>query len=407
MPHRFGYPKNGLFCLLLGCFCLSSVGELSAQQAGAFELLDGDRVVFVGNTFVEREIKYGHIEAALTMQWPQRNFTFRNLGWSGDDARGRARRFFGEIEDGFNHLKTHVFGLQPSVIFVAYGAMESFAGREGLPDFINNMDRLLDDLVETGAHIVVVSPTPHENLGPPLPDPIANNQNLKLYTETLRSIASLRRHRFIDLYQHLDAEMRRSKIPLTDNGIHLNDTGYRIAARGILLGLGLIPVERAVLASARGQFLQVSGVSPHQIQSHGNGVNISLMDTGSNSEDLLKITIRDLFSGTYLLRLNGRNLGSYHAYEWASGIDLPWTPAIDQYEELLRSIKKKNEFFFHQWRPQNETYLRGFRSYEQGQNASELEEFDPYIAQEEKKIVGLKQPRFYTLQLFREPERRR
>lgn len=53
-------------------------------------------------------------------------------------------------------------------------------------------------------------------------------------------------------------------------------------------------------------------------------------------------------------------------------------------------IIKKNKLFFYRWRPQNETYLFGFRKHEQGQNAKEVFQFDPLIAAEEKKIAELR-----------------
>ncbi|KLU05543.1 Aquaporin Z [Rhodopirellula islandica] len=46
---------------------------------------------------------------------------------------------------------------------------------------------------------------------------------------------------------------------------------------------------------------------------------------------------------------------------------------------LLEAIGRKNEFFFHRYRPQNETYLFLFRKHEQGNNAIEIEQFDPII----------------------------
>jgi len=52
---------------------------------------------------------------------------------------------------------------------------------------------------------------------------------------------------------------------------------------------------------------------------------------------------------------------------------------------------KKNELFFHRWRPQNETYLFGFRKHEQGNNAKEVFQFDPLVVAEEKKIEQAKQ----------------
>ena len=38
------------------------------------------------------------------------------------------------------------------------------------------------------------------------------------------------------------------------------------------------------------------------------------------------------------------------------------------------------------------TYLFGFRKHEQGQNAKEIVEFDPLIAEQEKKIAELRVP---------------
>ena len=361
--------------------------------------------MFLGNTFVERAIDYGHIEAALTTHWPQRTFTFRNLGWSGDDAQGRARRFFGPVEDGFNHLKTHVEGLKPNVIFVAYGAMESYEGREGLPVFEKHMDTLLDTLEATNARIVLVSTIPQENLGPPLPDPQKNNENLELYSHSIRSLAKKRNLWFIDLFAFMETVMEQSASPLTDNGLHLNDAGYRAAANGILAGMGYAPTVKSIQLNARGHVISASGTMPQQVQPIGNGLLITLRNDGLGDGQALMLSVRDLFAGSYALRLNGRNLGSYSSQQWAAGIQLPWTPEIDQAGLLTKTILTKNEFYFHKWRPQNETYIRGFRKHEQGQNASELEEFDPYIEVEEAKIADLKQPRFYTLQLQRVTER--
>src|SRR3712207_4970753 len=46
----------------------------------------GDRVVFVGNTFAEREVLFGYIETVLQSRLPELGLTFRNLGYSADTA---------------------------------------------------------------------------------------------------------------------------------------------------------------------------------------------------------------------------------------------------------------------------------------------------------------------------------
>lgn len=59
-------------------------------------------------------------------------------------------------------------------------------------------------------------------------------------------------------------------------------------------------------------------------------------------------------------------------------------------EELRAAIVAKNELFFHRWRPQNETYLFGFRKHEQGKNGKEIAEFDPLVAKGEESIGELR-----------------
>jgi lysophospholipase L1-like esterase len=58
--------------------------------------------------------------------------------------------------------------------------------------------------------------------------------------------------------------------------------------------------------------------------------------------------------------------------------DGQWTSA-GRAEELLAMVRQKNEWFFHRYRPQNETYLFLFRKHEQGNNAVEIPQFDALI----------------------------
>lgn len=68
---------------------LVTLVPLSVQAADAFALREGDRVVLIGSTLIEREQRYGYWETALTERYP--GVTFRNLGWSGDTVFGTAQ----------------------------------------------------------------------------------------------------------------------------------------------------------------------------------------------------------------------------------------------------------------------------------------------------------------------------
>ena len=213
----------------------------NTRAADKFELRDGDRVVWIGNTLVEREQRYGYWETLLTMRYPDRNITFRNLGWSGDTVWAESRGVFDPPEKGFQRLITGATGLKPTVLFIAYGASESFEGEKGLPRFRQGLERLLDALAPTKARVVLFSPLPMENLGPPLPDVTMQNRNLELYTKEIGKVAEKRGHYFADLFTVIrNGKPRHS---LTDNGMHLTETGYFETALHFLKSLGLSTTE--------------------------------------------------------------------------------------------------------------------------------------------------------------------
>jgi len=71
------------------------------------------------------------------------------------------------------------------------------------------------------------------------------------------------------------------------------------------------------------------------------------------------------------------------------GLKMPDAPS-PALENLRRAVIAKDTLFFNRWRPQNETYLFGFRKHEQGQNAKEIPMFDPLIAQGDEAIQKIK-----------------
>ena len=73
-------------------------------------------------------------------------------------------------------------------------------------------------------------------------------------------------------------------------------------------------------------------------------------------------------------------------------------------EALRRAIIAKNRLYFYRWRPQNETYLFGFRKHEQGNNAREIPEFDPLVAEQERLIALLRVPVMHVYELVKEGE---
>src|SRR6185503_2537251 len=180
--------KMHLFLLpALAALALSLV-PACAQNTNAFELRDGDRVVFLGDTFIEREQQFGFIEHLATTHFPGRHVTFRNLGWSADTPLGVSRAGFDTPDKGFDRLKEQLALVKPTVAFLGYGMAASFDGEAGLPRFKAEMEKLLDTVKAAGTgevRFVILSPIPHEKLPPPLPDPAPHNAQLTSHTLAL------------------------------------------------------------------------------------------------------------------------------------------------------------------------------------------------------------------------------
>ncbi|MCE9565896.1 MAG: SGNH/GDSL hydrolase family protein [Planctomycetes bacterium] len=296
-----------------------------AAPPAPFELKDGDRIVWLGNTLVEREQRYGYWETALLAANADKKITVRNLGWSGDTVFGEARgRFdFNDPAKCFKQLVDQTLALEPTVIFISYGTNESFEGKDGLPKFEKGLEKLLDAMKPTKARIVLFSPIPVDpsDTRAGYKGAEARNADLKLYSDAIAKIAQNRDHRFADLYTPIMQtfagwKTHRSTNPhlpeaekyLTENSMHLTQHGYGLTVLDFLKSLGLD--------------LEVS--------------------------------------------------------------------AAEKTGVLRQAILAKNEQFFNKWRPQNETYLFGFRKHEQGRNAKEIAEFDPFIAKAEDEIEKLR-----------------
>jgi lysophospholipase L1-like esterase len=390
--------------LLLSSIWASLFILAPVSAADRFELQDGERVVFLGNTLIEREQRYGYWETMLTIHYPHRRIQFRNLGWSGDTVIGDARAGFGSTADGFRHLKEHVLALQPTVLFIGYGLNESFEGEKGLPHFVEGLRVLLDALAPTKARVVLLSPLRHEDLGRPLPDPAEHNTKLRLYRDALRTMAEQRGCLFVDFYDLLGNGAKTTRtVPLTDDGIHLTAYGYWRSAAALERALGLPPM-REIEPDVKPRRREFKITRP-SLPAPPPPANTPTSASSLCAPSLLRIP--GLAPGNYRLKIDGQSVVVATKDEWAAGVRLVRGPDVDQVERVRQAIVEKNRLYFYRWRPQNETYLFGFRKQEQGQNAREIPQFDPLVARLEEEIASLSIPvsHHYELILTSEKER--
>jgi putative heme-binding domain-containing protein len=413
MPNLIMQPLATLLCALVLVACANPA---RAQVKAPFEFQNGDRVVLIGDTFIEREQAYGYIEYVLTTQYPDRDVTFRNLGWSADTPLGVSRAGFDPPEKGFDRVKEQIAAFKPTVAFLFYGMAASFDGQEGLPKFISEMKQLMDAITTSSGRpvrFVIVSPIKHEKLPSPLPDPAKHNEQLTAYGAALEKLAAERKAEFVNLFHTLDnAMVLPPHEPLTDNGIHLTDYGYRRAAEMVAMGLFWKNPAWRFGIQVDGN-LRPGGYGATVI-SHSKGSNWAKAVTQNERLDVPpwkpgetpksvrtpanRIQILGIQPGNYDFKVDGQFVRTITDKDLLPGWIVSEGPQFDQAELLRETIVKKNELFFHRWRPQNNTYLFLFRKHEQGQNAKEIPEFDPLIEREEQKIGILRRPSKHTFE---------
>ena len=403
--------------LAVASHLLSSLST-SAQNTNALEFRDGDRVVMVGDTFIEREREHGMIEFLATTQFPDRHVTFRNLGWSGDTPQGQSRVGFDHSKpaaEWFKQLTNSIAQLNPTVIFLGYGMANSFQGEPGLAGLTSDLTKLMDAIQQNaGTNVlrwVVFSPAPHEKLPAPLPDPAKHNAQLATYAKALKDLATQRKAHFVNLFDPLTkastpASATQRVTPITDNGIHLNALGYRLAADTMRASLGWNRRVWRYSITPGGKIRDGSnGAKATAIQMDTNQLSLTFKTdhldlppwlNGETPAQLFPQTSRFQILGLkaphFNLSIDGQFVQSINPSNMADGVIFAGGPQLAQAEELRQTILKKNELFFHRWRPQNNTYLFLFRKGEQGQNAKEIPQFDPLIEEQEKKIAGLRAP---------------
>lgn len=377
-------------CVLPGVLLLTT-----SAPADPWKLEKGDRVALIGSGLIEQERSHGYLETALTRHFPDSTVSFRNLGWSGDTVRGSARTGGFQSPDGFARLLQDLQNLKPTVIFIGYGTNESYAGPEGLPDFLQGFATLLDRLAPLKARIVVLSPIVHEDLGRPYPDPAGHNQNLERYTAALEKLAARRGLRFVDLFHRLSRQ--KSADPrhhLTSNGILPNESGYRTIAaevEGCLLG----NVKNwHVTVDSAGKVFGRDGARVESIKTTPDGLQFKLAPArlpGPAPHDtplqaLPVLSVKGLAPGRYVLRIDGAVAARATAAEWATGVRLEVDPSRDQAEKFRAAVVQKDALYARRWRPFNDFAEHW------GYIGGDFKLYDARIAKQEAVIDRLRRP---------------
>lgn len=221
-----------LFISIATCIATMETAPGSPGQPGDFDLRDGDRVVYLGDTLIEREQYHGWLDVMFASRYPDLDITFRNLGWAGDTPDGKSRLSLSLLQagkepadEGWRQLVKQLEEAKPTVVVLGYGMASALDTKTGLREFKSAYENLIAKIRDISPNVRIVTT-----------GPIVHDETVAHYSEVIASIATAQDSPFIDLQSlkvgraFSSAEALAKEERPTSNGIHLNAAGYRAFA---------------------------------------------------------------------------------------------------------------------------------------------------------------------------------
>lgn len=215
-----------LLCLLLA---------LTVSLQAEIELKQGDSIAILGNALPDRAQYSGWLEAMLTQANADKDLTFRNLAFSGDEVQTWHRI------DNFGTRDEWLTKVKADVIFAFYGYNESFKGYEGIDEFKKNLAKFIDDAKaqnfsgKGAPRIVLFSPIALQKLAnPSLPPVDEKNTNIQNYAAAMNEVAAAKGVTFVDLFQPSAKGLPEGS---TLDGLYITDSGEKAIAESAFKSL--------------------------------------------------------------------------------------------------------------------------------------------------------------------------
>ncbi len=357
------------------------------------ELRDGETLVFVGNGLAERMEHYNFFETLLQQQFAGKQITFRNMGFPGhtpgyrpeagnDDpwAFPGAAAFHPEIKGhfGIGHYPkpdewlTIVGG---TTIVAFFGFNESFDGLAGVENFKNELTAFVNhtrslsyQLGGTEApRLVLASPIAAEaHPAFAIPDAEARNEILAAYAAAMEEVARDNGVGFVDLFTPTRRWFAEATEPLTINGVHLSQEGYRRLAPEL--------------------FEQLFGTSPGDVA----------------TDSLLHAAIADK---AWFWRNDFRMLNGVHAYgrRWAPFGNVNYPEEIEKIRQMT-VLRDRNIWAIAEGEATSiqvdDSKTRGLSAVETNYAVSEKNGPPNYIIEEQEALSSFTLPEGYKASLF-------
>ena len=315
---------------LMSLFVMGLVVAVQAVAVEPFEIKAGDRVVVIGDTWFEREGVAAELETLMHQRWAPRVFSVRNLSFAADRPDGVSRASFDPAAVGFKRLKEQLALVKPTVAIIGYGmaaALEEMTYR-------TNDWTLNPDVARYGKDFTAAR---------------FQKDLLQLISALDEVSGAAVRVVLVAPIRPEDLRASRPRLP--------NPAALRTLLIGYQAAIAAVAKERGA------RLVDTPSLIPQKATLTFNGIH----PTSAGLAQWAKLVATDL--------------------GWASQGERILT--APQSTALRAALVRKNDLFFHRWRPANVPYLFTFRKHEQGGNAVEMQQFDALLGKADALIAAL------------------
>ncbi|MCE9560314.1 MAG: SGNH/GDSL hydrolase family protein [Armatimonadetes bacterium] len=363
-------------------FALVALGILALENPGkasSFYLQDGDRVLFYGDSITAAEKYTEFVELFARTRYPDRRFTFYNVGMPGDASWG------GPNGDLFSRMNRDVKPFHATVATVMMGMNDggyvSFSPRLQ-ENFSTYYPKLIDGIrnAAPGAKMTLIRTSPYDGITKKYTGERPTfakdyNDALQKYGEIVSETARKDKLDYADfnvpVLNVLEEGKRRDMLlarALIPDSVHPCDAGHLVMAAELLKSWRADSVVSEVVIDAAANKVvsevgaEVSGVSGLAWRQRDNALPFPValdqttkfvlgyypFQTSLNNQ-LLRVL--NLEVGDYELTIDGKVVGQFSSDFLQIGVNLAEynTPMLAQSRAIHRVIQRKNKIQRSRW----------------------------------------------------------
>lgn len=379
MSSRPGFVCGLSLRLVAGVLWLTCLrGWLAAQPE--FYLKDGDTVVFYGDSITERRLYSSLIEAYALTRFPKLHVRFVHSGWGGDTVAGGAG---GSLE---LRLQRDVIAYRPTVVTILLGMNDGryrALDETTCSDFTTGYEKLIKILKAAlpNVHLTLLETSPYDDITRPPQFPGGYNSVLTRFGQFVRALGEREKALVVDLNAAVagpltavnakDPSAAREFIP---DRVHPGPAASLLMAEALLKAWNApaIVAEAAIDAESETaehtvrtevhaitrtagtlSWTQNDAALPFPLDWQDGPVSVAAYASGFiPALDDQPLRVRNLKSGSYILKIDGQEIAVYSAEQFASTVNLSslQTPMLKQAAEVLNLTNQHNDLHVGFWR---------------------------------------------------------